>query len=443
MPEKIVAPDKGATFVPLETYEIRVIIGSGLTALDYTSDLILARLTSSLSTGYQIMDLVFEIDPNDIIANELYGQDEIKLSITLMRETGIIGPRIDLELMMIQSDFQLNEKATESTGKQKDRGLLAVRTVVRPAFKVLNTLVNEVFIGSTLGTIISSLASDAGAALKFDLDGQNTTVIDQVCIPPMTFYKAIKEHDRANPEFFDGYLDQRFGLFDGVPGVFCQYDKTVYIKNLTRNMMYKSPKITIYQMSIDASKEKVDEVIQKSTDGNTFYTYSLIDTDYGANAKFAVLGSNIKHIVKPKDTLSYTITQNLEDVAKTYGLIHQNKLIKRDIATYRTKYYNEDTGYEKESTIFNSRFGRQMADLSTISIQLERNLPLANLLQVGEPVNYKPMTVEYQDLGGKYILWSSVIEFTRPNIWQSVATLNLVRTNKTIGQNIKPKFRAR
>lgn len=434
MPEQLKAPESGATFIPVETYQLKVTIGD----LDYTGDLISANFKSSLSTGYQIMNLLFEIDPTDVIVNELYGGEQIKVSIILMRETAEIGPRVDLDLLLITSDFQLNEKATDSTNKQKDRGMLTVRTVVRPAYQVLNSLVNGVFLGSNINSITTSLASSVGAKLVFDSDFRNDATIDQVCIPPTTFYKIIKEYDRNNSEVFDGFLDQRFGLFDGVPAVFCQYDKTVYIKNLTAKMS-KSPAFTIYQMASDTEAKRMEEIINKSTDGQTFYTYDTIHTDYSANAKFASLSSDINHIVKPKDTLSTIVNQSLENVAATHGLIFQNKMIFKDSAIDRKKYYNEDTGNETSQTIFNSRFSRQVADLSTISINLERNLPILGLIQVGECVDFKPLIVDYLNLSGKYILWSVDIIFTRPSTWETVASVNLIRTNKTSGQTVKPQ----
>jgi len=154
---------------------------------------------------------------------------------------------------------------------------------------------------------------------------------------------------------------------------------------------------------------------------------------YSGNAKFAELATDINHIVKPKNTIAGLITQNLETVAKTYSLFYSQKNTKLyiDEAAKRKKYYNEDTGYNTSATLFNSRFGRLLSDLSSITLNLERNLPVINLINVGECVKFKPQTIEYNDLEGKYILWSSILKFRRPSgIWQTTATINLARTNK-------------
>ena len=175
--------------------------------------------------------------------------------------------------------------------------------------------------------------------------------------------------------------------------------------------------------------------------GDTFYTYDTITTDYSGNAKYASLASDFHHVVKPKDTLFVNINQTLDDIAKKYSVVYQNPNIDKDSQISRTRYYNEDTGYETEETLFNSRFGRQIADLSTVSLNIERNLPIHKLLDVGDCVEYKPQMIEYADLSGKYILWSSDIVFTRPSVWTSTATINLIRTNKKTGITRKPNYR--
>jgi hypothetical protein len=429
-------PQKGGrTYVPTRTYDLKLVIDD----LDYTGDLILVRFVSSLTTAYQSVDFVLEIDPNDIILQQLYGTSVIKLAITLLREDQFPGERIDLDLMFTKGKFQLNEKDSLTEGKQKDRGYYSVSTVVRESYKIMNTLVNDVFIGSNLNSIVNKLATMVGAdKVEFDFDGQNTQVIDQVCIPPTTFYKIIKEYNSVAENPFDGFLDQRFGFFDGVPGIFCQYDKRVQIKNLTAKMQ-KNPAFIIYQISTDMSLTEWDAMLKETANDNTFYTYSTVDTDYAGNAKFAKIGSTIKHIVKPKDTLSQTINQDLKDIAGKYGIIHMNKNIDVDPAALRTRYFIQDTGDETNETIFNSRISRRVADLSTLTIDIERNLPVLNLIKVGECVKFKPKTAEYADLEGKYILWSTDIWFRRKNNWETTAQVKLIRTNKRAGWIVKPK----
>ena len=135
------------------------------------------------------------------------------------------------------------------------------------------------------------------------------------------------------------------------------------------------------------------------------------------------------------------ISLKLEDMdeIRGYSIIYKNKTIDIDDAALRKRYFIQDTGDEKNETIFNSRISRRVADLSTLTIDLERNLPVLNLIQVGECVKFKPLTTEYADLEGKYILWSTDIWFRRENNWQTTAQVKLMRTNKRAGDTVKPK----
>jgi len=421
-------PDSESFYTPNKMYELKVKIKN----LDYTNNVTQVVFTSSLSTAYQVVDITFLLDPTDVVIEEIFGGEPIKLAITLFQEQDFPGPRIDIDLLYLSSDFVLTQKNTTPEVQQKDRTYFTVTTLARKAYQTMVSLVNDVFIGTTLNDIISSLANSLGAKLKYDTTGQNTSVIDQVCIPPTTFYKVIKEYNKTDDDIFDGFLDQRFGLFSGTPGVFCQYDNVVHIKNLT-GKLNKDQTFTVHQLSGSESKRQMDNIISESLSGTVFYTYSLIETDYVGNSKFADLASDINHIVKPKNTLAALIPQTLTGIARNYSLLYsqKNKKLFIDPAINRVRYYNQDTGYETESTQFESRFGRALSDLSSLSLTLYRNLPVLSLIHVGECVKFKPASIEYIDFEGKYILWNSTIDFQKEGpTWTTTAKIQLIRTNK-------------
>lgn len=423
-------PETSRVFTPSRTYDVQIKIKDQ----DYTNDVVFVEISSSLSTAYQVIKIVFNVDPTDILTQDIFGGNPIKLSITLLRQSKYPGPRIDFELMYVTSAFQFAEKSELSTGKYKDRSRLVVTTITRQPYKTMTSMVNDVYINQTLRQIITSLSSTVGATIDYDSTGENTTPIEQVCIPPTTLYKIIKEHNRNATDTFDGYLDQRFGLFDGVPGVFCQYDNKIYIKNLSGKLK-KDQVFTVYQLATSVDRKKLDEIFTESLSGKTFYTYDAITTEYSGNAVFSNLATNINHIVRPKDTLYNIITQELQTIAKEKSLFYSPQVKSSlfiDPVAGRTKYYNEDTGNNDEQIIFNSRLSKSISHLSSLSLNLEKNLPLLNLIDVGECVKFKPMTVEYNDLEGKYILWSSDIRFDKHGDWATTATVNLIRTNKKV-----------
>jgi len=417
-------PEPTRFHTPGRAYDLQLQIKE----LDYTNDLTSVQIVSSLSTAYQIIKLTLLVDPKDVIVEDIFGKTPIKLRIRLLEENKQINEDIEFELMYLKSDSQVTQEAQTTTDIQQDRAPLIIQTICRKPFVTMNSLVNKVYINKTIREILEELTSDVGADLTYDSDGENKEVIDQICIPPTTFYKIIKEYDGSNINSFDGFLDQRFGLHEGVSSVFCQYDNKVYVKNLTTKMK-KNQVFTIHQLS--GNKDE-NETAEKPMDGKNFYVYDTIDSDYSGNAKFSVLAPNIKHIVKPRDTLYSVVNQDLQNVCSTYSLISGDDNMRIDPTINRTKYYNEDTGYEKSENLFNSRFGRSMSDTSTIGINLERNVKILSLINIGEVVKFKPQTLEFVPLSGKYILWSSILNFEKTGEWETTARLNLMRTNKKL-----------
>jgi len=417
------------TFTPTRTYDIQLKIKN----LDFTNDVISLSFTSSLATAYQVINISLLLNTDIISLEDLYSEKDLKLSIRLLGYLEQPLEDIKTDLIIVKLDHPVVEKvklSTNETNAQIERVPVTITAVPKNPFKSLNTVVNRVYIGKNLRYIINDLSSLVGATTTYDNSGENTETIDQVCIPPTTFYNIIKEHQRKDPFIFNGFLDQRFGLFDGVPGVFCQYDNHVYIKNITKKIE-KTPAFTVYHLSTEGD-EQTSKIIDESGDGKTFYTYSKITTEFSINAKVANIATTLKNIVKPSDSLSQTITQNLSTLAAEKSLSFRNKRFNYDIGLNRTKYYNEDTGYEDSEVMFNSRYGRLLSDTATISLFLEKNMRLLNLINVGEAVDFKPKSIENSRLGGKYILWSSIITFRKRGDWGAVAQINLIRTNRII-----------
>jgi hypothetical protein len=440
MPESVQLHEqqqKGEGYSAVRTYKIKTKIKD----MEYTNDLVSLTIVSTLASAYQMFFISLFVDPNDIILNTLFGGDPIIIELSMLRELGIPESTINFELMYLTSDFKFAERSQKSGASEEEvnweRTVMTIHAVPKDAYKTMATLVNDVFIGSTLRSIVGSLASKVGAKLDYDSAGENTTSVDQICIPPTTFYKIIKEAGVNNEDIFDGYLDKRFGLFEGVAGVFCNHDNTVYVKNLTERIK-RTQEFVIYQLAGMSSEEK-ETTIQKIADevdaGKAYYTFNIIQSEYYANAKFATISSDIKHIVKPAKKLFTVISQNLEDIAKNNSLIAMSNNLTPNFylnqLVNRTRYMNEDTGYEDNTTLFTSMLSKSLSDLSTISFDIERNLDIKHAFNIGDSVKFKPMTVSYAALEGKYILFRSEITFSRRNNWISTGNITLIRSNKT------------
>jgi len=413
--------EKSRYFIPGRSYDFQLKIKGE----DYSQDMSRVRIVSTLTAAYQVVVLDIFVDPNDVILRKIYGQDPIKLSVRLLEQDGNIHEQIDFELMNIQQGSELPMKTQLSEGIQKDRTQVSLITVPREPFRTTATVVNDVFIARTLRQIIQELViKNTGAKLDYDADGENTEVIDQVVIPPTTLSRSIS------------YLDTKFGLYNNGPSNqgFVKYNNEITIRNLSSRMK-KAAVFNVYQLSISG---KTKDIVEKSYDGKNFYTYDNIYNSYSGNTRFSVFAKNLRHIVKPRDTLYYEIQQDLATVCAEYGLISKSPNTRKasiymdSVLENRTRYYIEETGYEKTRAFANTMISKTIADLSTVSINLERNLRILNLMDVGQPVNFDTRVLEFKDLIGKYILKSSDLLFTREGEWQSIARIVLMRTNKTI-----------
>jgi hypothetical protein len=358
------------------------------------------------------------MDSNDIILTKLYGQDPIKLSIKLTREQSFVSEQLDFELMMIRNDYSITNKDQLSQNKQIDRTLINIITIPRKPFKTITNHVNNVYLNQTLRQIIQDLCKKSNSTLIYDSDGENTQIIDQVLIPPTTLYKTIQ------------YLDEKFGLYSGASIIFCQYDNKLYIKNLA-SKMNKNQTFTIYQLALDDKDNS--KIISTCSDGKNFYTYAPIKNNYVGNQRFSTISKTTRFIAKPSDKLFTLLENDLQTICQKNGLISKNNNIDFDPElSNRITYEINETGYENSNTSIIANISKKISNLSTIIVGIERNLPILQLINVGESVKFNTKIIEHTNLSGKYILKSSDINFQKQGGgWQTTCITNLMRTNQS------------
>ena len=117
-----------------------------------------------------------------------------------------------------------------------------------------------------------------------------------------------------------------------------------------------------------------------------------------------------------------------------YGLIAKDGEVKLDLnLDDRERYVISHSGNDSSETFAIAKIAREIANLSTVQIVLEKDLHIMRLMRVGEVVKLKAGSFEYIPISNKYILKSSDINFIR-NIpdWSSSCKINLIRTNQYI-----------
>jgi hypothetical protein len=409
-------PEKKTHMNPTGSYDFKLMIED----LDYSQDLIRIRVASSITAPYQSIIFHLNLDPNDVILKRVYGQSTFKLTIILLTEDNKVREQFDIELMSLDSKFQVNTRDVLTQNVQKDRQLVEIKTVCQKPFKIMTTIVNEVYHAKTTKEIIEDLVSKTDAELEYEEVGENKNIIDQVIIPPSTLYNCIKQ------------MDKIFGVYNGVMILYCMYDAKLYVKNLNQNMKMAQT-FTMYQIATGDKKFK--EIVDKCADGKHFYTSQPVITNYTGNAAFSILAPTLRYIVKPRDTLFYTIEKNLSEFCIDYGLMSNEEAEiyynETGLTDKRIKYYKDQTGYDKDETFVNAGLSKAVSTLVTLSMDIDRDIKIFNLMKVGESVSFIPRTLEMNQLTNKYILRSSEINFSKSGTWQGSARVHLIRTNRS------------
>jgi len=416
MPEKV----GERVFQNTRSYDCQVIIKD----VDYTADLDKVRIVTSLTAPYQSIFLDVFIDQNDIILSKLYGQDKIKLSVRLLEQSlpGVPKEQIDFELMYVSSNFSVVMKDQLSEGKQKDRIPISILAVPRIPFKTATTFVNKIYFNKKSKEIIEDLVSTfTDAKIKYDTDGANPLLIDQCCIPPTTLIKSFT------------YLDRTFGLFNGPYVHFIDRDNTIHILNLNKKFN-DDQAFTIYHLAQNAITDKILDIC---SDGKNFYTFYPIKSLYSGNTMYSLLAKNQNFIVKPRDSLSHTVTHDMDTLITKYGAVWKNpKSYVDSVTEKRTKFYTKDTGYDYEDSFSIASLTKILVGMSGLEIRLDQNLPILRLMEVGRNIKVIEQHNELIDLAGKFILKSSDLTFSKGgdsgSDWVSDVKLKLIRTNKTI-----------
>lgn len=389
--------------------------------IDLTPDLMEFSIISSLALPYQSFIVKLFLDPNDIITEKIYGQIPIDVTINLLGTEPFPMESIKFELMYLDSDVNLLEGKGNSDLGEKERIPITIHAVARAAYKTMNTFVNNIYQGSNLQSAILDLVKKAGATLKFDKMGQNVEVIDQILVPPSTLYKNLE------------YINRTFGLFNGIPAIYCSHDNVVHIKNLT-NKMKQAQALTIYQFSTD-TKDTI-KIIEKCNDGIHYYTLQQLNTKYGGNSVFAFLAPTLVYVVKPNDRLEQKIQIDLEQFTKDYGLISKNDKIffdKSAMKDTRKTVLKDHTGYNLSQTFINANRSKSISNITDLTLSVERSIKILNLMSVGESVEITAVkSTTTSEVTGRYILNTSEIKFNKLKDWEASAVLSLMRSNRTL-----------
>lgn len=401
---------------PDVTYDFTLRIGE----TDYSTDVVKVQIQSSITTPYQHILIDVYMDPQDILADSLFGQQPIKLIIRLIgKDANRFADDVVFDLMYIDMSADHIPSQQNYEMDQVERTIVTFKTVCINSYRTMSTMANEIYFNKTPYDIISNLISKyTFAELNYDSAGRSSLLIDQLLIPPTTIYNVIS------------YLDRTYGIFNGPVAIHTTFDNKVKIQNLNK----KANMAQVMTLYLTATDNPKSAEIFESDDPTVFFSQEAVEHTYKGNAVFSVESPTIRYIVKPRDTLSQTLEVSLADIAKNNGIIEKNnpliyynsQAISPDV---RIGYEKDQTGYDNDRTFIYSNMSQNILDMATLTANVSGNLPILNLMSVGEHAKVVSHSDDRMKLSGSYILKGSSISFMKATTWEAGAKIFMSRSN--------------
>ena len=410
--------------------QIEVTTLAGGSTIHLEADLVKIEVLTSVALPYQTFLLTFFTNNKNIISNEIYGEDPISISFTILNVQGqpTFASKFDLTIIDLKTQIVPSKNITDIID-QPDRSNVQLTCVPTKALKIMTSLVNNVYIDTKLSDIISDVISKSGGISKIDVKEINPLKPHNVCIPPMTLYRVIRGYSEKQTinNGYSGYIDSLFGICNGVPICWCDWEGNVYLKNLNSEIK-KEPQFTIYQL---ASGTNTDKIENDSVTGKVLYSTLPIKWKTKQNQKIVRLGNQINFVDYPLNKLVEQNTYKIDEVAtnnscmsKKYDMTFKNKSLSN-----RTTVMEFPINYDGDKTTGTSYIARNIANLSELEFTIQRFVKLKKLQNVGCSVLFKPKVMDYMPLAGTYILKSVKSIFINQQGWRRLGVLTLMRTN--------------
>ena len=382
------------------------------------------KIVNNISTAWPQIYLNMSVDNKVLLEKNAFGQEPLILTIYEGKEDGQLIEQTDIELLYLESNINLITKS------QQDQFELTFQpseflTIPLKASKMMTSFVNMVVEEPKYNPIelLEKIFTDSLFANRFNIDktGSNTAKIDQIIIPPMSINQAVK------------YIDYYRQYYNGPTFKFCDIHGTFNMWNMYEKMKM-SPSLIISQLSTGSRDPKIvkDILTKCASDPKYMYTADNVESIYFGNAKVLKTAYNVVYTSHPSNDLYYHIGNNLENMIKNGGIYDKNSKIKfNEGLKSRKRYYHDVSGCSNLRTKWtDSLVSEKMTNLTGIKITLKRNILLENIIKIGEPVDFRPLILDYQRYGGKYYLAISDFQLTREQSdnWDGLCYLTLFRT---------------
>jgi len=415
-------------------YSISCVIRHEEGDVDLTSNLVSVSIISSVNAPYQSVITSFIVDSQILVRKDLFGKYDMSLEIQLMTEEVAPTESFKLELITVRQDVPMSLKSMSEQGVQAQE-ILTVVNVVKNPYIQMSTTVNRLFDESHRKTpiemvqdVVTNFLPDTNTNII--TNNNNTERIFQFIIPSMTFIDAIKYIDGSDPNIVEKY-GPGVGIFNGPmfftnrfeldgSNTFCLWDLG---KISSGSVEYK-----VYQLSLGGKDNEIME--EAGVKEDIFYTRNSVNHIYRGNQDIIYHNYINKFVSKPSNNLYEIVDVSMEDIFENSvhdgGDLNINEVLE-NVYTYRTI---GEVGLETSDSPYVARLSRKISSLSEIEIYIDRNLALNKLSRVGIPLEFIPQSEDYVDIGGRYVVNSSKINFTREaDAWVCKVRIRSARGN--------------
>lgn len=401
---------------------------------DFSANLMRVNILNGINNPYPTIMLTMIVDSKYMVRNDLFGIDDIELSIELMAEETTPTETLELTLMVVKQQIPLPIKGSDDLGNNEEQETLILTTVLKDPCLQMNKTINKIFDESkqaTAITMVEDIAKEFLPDMSIDIKrgGENTERPYQFIVPPMSFISAIKYIDGSVPEIIEKY-GPGIGLYNGPMFVTNRLEEGGTSKFCLWNLnkiLDEQPVYIVHQLGLGTDSEVFEDAGRTS---DKFYTYSEIKSVYRGNQDIIANGYEKKFLSKPIDSLCEWIDVSAEDVIKSNAVSTGDLLINENLRE-EIKYHTiGEVGLEYSDSPYRARYSRKLSTSSEIEFHLDRNLALLHLSKVGVPIEIVPESLDYTELGGKYIASGSKISLTREvDSWVARVSIRAFRGN--------------
>ncbi len=396
------------------------------------------RIVNSVDSVLPVIYLTFNIENSEIIRDDIFGEDDIILHISVLSEDKSNDNMkvLKFNLIYLESDLALIQKTPIVMGNMKgegqtfpDRQPITIKTILKEPYVLLSKGVNyiaEKSTGKSAIKILQAVASKIGVSSKTRIStrGENTSPIGQVLIPPMSLNKSVD------------FLNEKYGLYKGPLLKYCTWDaeksKEWFTVEDMSEKMKLNPDLIIHHLPIGYEKKAMDKILESVKKENEFYTINPIITKHFPNTNVLTHRYKKIQIIHPDDDLYAQIEYNMDTVAQSHGIVNSTKKLKinPELKNIETKYCYNLKGLEYDDSTISSRMANQIKNTFTGMIRLNGLLDFNNLMTPGANLDLKTYSELYDKYAGKYMVWSTDIILSRleQDQWMSNCDVKIFRS---------------